>query len=68
MRYEQAETFNEAAKVAKKKEVNMEEIPRLTMQSMAKAIQFSTELELQKHLKVNSRMESTIEQMINQMN
>jgi hypothetical protein len=54
MKYEQAKTFNEAAKVAKKKEVNMEEIPRSIMQSMAKAIQCSTELEPQKHLKVSS--------------
>jgi len=35
---------------------------------MVKAIQFSTKLELQKHLEVNSRMESTMEHMINQMN
>jgi hypothetical protein len=27
MKYEQAKTFDEAAKVAKKKEVSMEEIP-----------------------------------------
>ncbi len=45
MRYEQAETFDEAVEVAKKKEVNMEEVPRPTVQPMAKAIQFSTKLE-----------------------
>jgi len=60
--------FNEAAKVAEKKEVGMEEVPRPTMQSMVKTIQFSTKPKLQKHLEVSSRMESTMEQMINQMN
>jgi len=68
VRYEQVVTFDEAAEVAKKKEVNMEEVLRPTVQSMVKTIQFSTEPELQKHPKVNSRMESAMEQMINQMN
>ncbi len=68
MRYEQATTFDEAAEVAEKKEVNMEEVPRPTVQTMVKTIQFSTELELRKHLEVSSRMESAMEQMINQMN
>jgi hypothetical protein len=35
---------------------------------MVKAVQFSTQLELRKHPEVSSRMESTMEQMINQMN
>jgi hypothetical protein len=30
MRYEQDATFDEAMKVAEKKEVNMEEVPQLT--------------------------------------
>ncbi len=60
--------FNEVAKVAEKKEVGMEEVPWPTMQSMVKTIQFSTKPKLQKHLEVSSRMESTMEQMINQMN
>jgi hypothetical protein len=67
-KYEQAVTFDEVAEVAEKKEVSMEEVPRPTMQSTVKTVQFSTEPELQKHLEVSSRMESTIEQMINQMN
>jgi hypothetical protein len=61
-------TFDEAAEVAEKKEVNIEEVPRPTVQSMVKTVQFSTELELRKHPEVNSRMESAMEQMINQMN
>jgi hypothetical protein len=46
----------------------MEEVPRPTVQSMVKAVQFSTELELRKHPEVGSRMELAMEQMINQMN
>ncbi len=46
----------------------MEEVPRLTMQSMVKIIQFSTEPELWKHPEMSFRMESAMEQMINQMN
>jgi len=68
VRYEQVAMFDEAAEVVKKKEVSMEEVPRLTSQSMVKVVQFSTELELPKHSKVSSRMEATMEQMINQMN
>ncbi len=68
MRYKQAATFDEATKVAEKKEVSMEEVPRRTVQPMVKTVQFSTELQLWKHLEVNSRMESAMEQMINQMN
>ncbi len=68
MRYEQAATFDEATEVAEKKEVSVEEVPRPIVQSMVKTIQFSTEPELRKHLEVNSRMESAMEQMINQMN
>jgi hypothetical protein len=68
VRYEQAATFDEATEVAKKKEVNMEEVPRPTAQSMVKTVQFSTKPELQKHPEVSSRMESAMEQMINQMN
>jgi len=68
VRYEQAVTFDEAAEVAEKKEVNMEEVPQPTVQSMVKTIQFLTEPKLRKHPKVSSRMESTMEQMINQMN
>ncbi len=67
VRYEQATTFDEATEVAEK-EVNMEEVPRPTVQTMVKTVQFSTEPELRKHLKVSSRMESAMEQMINQMN
>jgi hypothetical protein len=54
--------------VAEKKEVSMEKIPRLTMQSMVKIVQLLIEPKLRKHLEVSSRMESTMEQMINQMN
>ncbi len=68
MRYEQAATFDEVIEVAEKKEVSMEEVPRLTVQSMVKIVQFSTEPELRKHPKMSSRMESAMEQMINQMN
>ncbi len=68
MKYEQAATFDEAAEVAEKKEVNVEEVPQPTVQSMVKTIQFLTKPELRKHLEVNSRMESAMEQMINQMN
>jgi hypothetical protein len=46
----------------------MEEFMWPTMQSMAKTIHFSIELEPQKHLEMNFHMESTMEQMINQMN
>jgi len=35
---------------------------------MVKTVQFSTEPELRKHPEVSSRMESAMEQMINQMN
>jgi hypothetical protein len=35
---------------------------------MAKAVHFSIELELQKHLEMSFHMELTMEQMINQMN
>ncbi len=38
MRYEQVETFDEAVKVVEKKEVNMEEVPQLIVQSMVKVI------------------------------
>jgi len=68
VRYEQVATFDEATEVAEKKEVSMEEVPRPTVQSMVKTIQFSIEPELRKHPKVSSRMESAMEQMINQMN
>ncbi len=68
VRYEQVATFNEVTEVAEKKEVSMEEVPQPTVQSMVKTIQFSTEPELRKHSEVSSRMESAMEQMINQMN
>jgi len=68
MRYKQAVTFDEATEVVKKEEVSMEEVPRPTVQTMLKIVQFSTEPELWKHPKVNSCMESAMEQMINQMN
>jgi hypothetical protein len=38
MKYEQAEMFDEATDEAKKKEVNMQEVPRPTMQSMVKVV------------------------------
>ncbi len=60
--------FDEATEVVEKKEVSMEEVPRPIVQSMVKIIQFSTEPELRRHSKVNSRLESAMEQMINQMN
>jgi hypothetical protein len=68
VKYEQATTFDEATEVGKKKEVNMEEVPPPTVQSMVKTIQFSTKPKLRKHSEVSSRMESAMEQMINQMN
>ncbi len=61
-------TFDEPAKVAGKKEVNMEEVPQPSVQSMMKVVQFSTEPKPQKHLEMSFRMESLMEQMINQMN
>ncbi len=67
MRYEQAATFDEVVEVAEK-EVSMEEVPQPTAQSMVKIVQFSTKPELRKHLEVSSHMESSVEQMINQMN
>jgi hypothetical protein len=60
--------FEEAAEVAEKKEVSMEEVPRPIVRPTAKTVQFSTEPELRKHPEVSSRMESAMEQMINQMN
>ncbi len=68
MRYEQSATFDKTAEVAEKKEVSMEEVPRPITQPMVKIVQFSTRSELRKHPEVNSRMESTMEQMINQIN
>ncbi len=68
VRYKQAATFDEATKVAKNKKVSMEEVPRPTVQSTVKTIRLSTEPELRKHPEVSSRMESAMEQMINQMN
>jgi len=68
VRYEQVAMFDEVTEVAEKKEVNMEEVPRPTVQSMVKTIQFSIEPELRKHPEMSSRMESAMEQMINQMN
>jgi len=60
--------FDGATEVVEKKEASMEEVPRPTVQTMVKTDQFSTELEVRKHLEVSSRMESAMEQMINQMN
>ncbi len=54
-------TFDEATEVAEKKEVSMEEVPRPTVQSMVKTIQFSIEPELRKHPEVSSRMESAMD-------
>jgi len=68
MRYKQAATFDEVAEVAEKKEVSMEEVPRPTVQSMVKTVQFSTEPELWKHPEMGSCIKSTMEQMINKMN
>jgi len=67
VKYEQAAMFDEAAKMTKK-EMNMEEVPRPTMQSMVKTIQFLTEPEFWKHLEMSSCMELAMEQMIIQMN
>jgi hypothetical protein len=67
VRYEQAATFDEAAEVAGK-EASMEEVPRPTVQTNVKTVQFSTAPEVRKHLEVSSPMESAMEQMINQMN
>ncbi len=67
VRYEQATTFDGATEVTEK-EASMEEVPRPTVQTMVKTIQFSTEPEVRKHPEVSSRMESAMEQMINQMN
>ncbi len=61
-------TFDEVVEVAKKKEVSMEQVPRPTVQSMVKIVQLSTKPELQKHPEMGSRMESAMQQMINQMN
>ncbi len=61
VKYEQAVTFDEATKVVEKKKVSMKEVPRLTMPSMVKIVQFSTEPKLCKHLEVGSRMESAME-------
>jgi len=68
VRYKQAATFDEAMKVVEKNEVSMEEVPRPTMQSTVKTIQFLTEPELRKHPEVSSHIELAMEQMINQMN
>jgi len=68
VRYEQAATFDVAAEVAEKKEVSMEEVPRPTVQTMVKTVQFSTEPKVRKHPEVSFRTESAMEQMINQMN
>jgi len=68
VRYKQAATFDEAAQVAEKKEVSMEEVPRPIVQSIMKTIQFLTEPELRKHPEVSFRTELAMEQMINQMN
>jgi hypothetical protein len=48
--------------------MNMEEIPRPTVQSMVKTIQFLIKFEPRKHSEVSSCMESIMEHMINQMN
>jgi hypothetical protein len=58
VRYEQDVTFDEAAEVAGKKEASMEEVPRPTVQTMVKTIQFSTEPKVRKHAEMSSRMES----------
>ncbi len=68
MRYEQATTFDAATEVVEKKEASMEEVPRPTVQTMVKTVQFLTKPKERKHPKVSSRMESAMEQMINQMN
>jgi hypothetical protein len=38
VRHEQATTFDEAAEVTEKKEVNMEEVPQPIMQSVVKIV------------------------------
>jgi len=60
--------FDEATEVVEKKEASMQEVPRPIVQTMVKTVQFSTEPEVRKHPEVSSRMESAMEQMINQMN
>jgi len=59
VRYEQDVTFDETAEVARKKEASMEEVPRPTVQTMVKTVQFSTEPKVRKHAEMSSRMEST---------
>jgi hypothetical protein len=54
VKYEPAKMFDEAVELVEKKKVNM-----------VKAVQFLTKL---KHLEMSSYMESSMEQMINQMN
>jgi hypothetical protein len=49
------------AKLAEKNEESMVEVLWQIMQSMAKAVHFSTELVLRKHPKVNFHMELTME-------
>ncbi len=68
MKYKQAATFDEAGEVAEQKEVRVEEVPRPTVQTTMKTVQFLTKPELLKHPEMSSRMESAMEQMINQMN
>jgi hypothetical protein len=46
MRYEQAKAFDKIIEVVEKKEVNLEEIPQLIVQSLVKVVRFSTEPEL----------------------
>jgi len=67
MRYEQATMFDEVVEAVEKKEVKIEEVPRPTVQTVVKTVQFSTEPKLRKHPKVSSHMELAMEQMINQM-
>ncbi len=61
VRYEQVEMFDEVIEVAKNKEVSMEEVSQLIVQSMVKAIQFSIEPELRKHPEVSPHMELAME-------
>ncbi|CAK9226690.1 unnamed protein product [Sphagnum troendelagicum] len=61
VRYEQVATFNEATEVAEKKEASMEEVPRPTVQTMVKTVQFATEPEVRKRPEVSSCMESAME-------
>ncbi len=49
-------TFDEVAEVDEKKEVNMEEVPQLIVQSMVKIVQFPIELELQKYPEMSFHM------------